>query len=1143
MKQLAPIFLFLFSFVGWAQDITSNDRSKNVAVSDTIVIDSVSINPARFELRSNEILIDSIKYEVDFAKSILMLKDSTLLRQDSLTINYLRYPTFLTKKYFALDENLILDSNGNSTNLYSLQQDKRSPFSPFAGLATSGSISRGVTIGNNQNAVLNSQLDLQIAGKLSDKITLRASIKDANIPLQESGYSQRLDEFDQVFIELESQNWKVRAGDVNLENSDSYFMRFTKKVQGIAITANLNHENSRTELYGSGALVRGRYTQSQFQGQEGNQGPYKLLGPNNELFILIISGSERVYVNGILLERGENNDYVIDYNAGELRFNATYPITSDMRITVEYQFTDNNYTRFIAYGGTQHTNENFKIAGYVYSENDAKNQPIQQNLSTEQVQILSDAGDDRTLMQAPSAVEAAFDENRIQYRKEMVGGEEVFVFSNNPNDELFNVRFSLVGPNLGNYIIANDVAVGNIFEYVAPILGVPQGNYEPIIQLAAPTKLQMAVVNGSYMPSEKTNMNFELALSNNDLNLFSTIDDDDNQGLAAKLNVRQRLSDKKWKIDGFADIDFVQREFRNIEGLYSIEFNRDWNLSNAANFLKQNINGTLGDQQLLKTGLHLLHPKKGNAAYTFEYLDFKDNVTGNRHVVTANLALDSLRLRTNTSLLNNETTETTSNFLRSRNRAVLKIKKKWVGAEFNIEDNQQRAIVNDSLTPLSQRFSEYLVFTGVGDSTKVFVEVGYKYRQNDSIQNNRLQRFNTSNTYYLNSRLLNNENSQLSLFASYRDFDYEAENIEDERSLNSRILYNQILFKQLMKFNMAYETNAGSLPRQEFTFVQVEPGQGAYVWIDYNNNGIQELNEFELAQFQDQAEYIRVLLPNQVFVRTFENKFSTNITWSPARWSGDKGFKKIISHFYNQTSYLIDRKVDREGNDFNLNPFSSSGNVLGLTQSVRNAIFFNRGKQHYTTQYTFLSTRAKNQLSTGAQENNLRSHQMRFTHKLNDYWLTNLETETNVNESIAENFPTRNFEIDTYSINPKISYLFNKNARFDVFYEFTDRKNQIGNLESLKQQRVGTSFSYANAQKISIIGEFNYFDNQFEGNAFSPVGYQMLEGLQAGTNFTWSLLAQKQLTKFLDLNLNYQGRKSETSKMIHTGTVQLKAYF
>jgi hypothetical protein len=53
----------------------------------------------------------------------------------------------------------------------------------------------------------------------------------------------------------------------------------------------------------------------------------------------------------------------------------------------------------------------------------------------------------------------------------------------------------------------------------------------------------------------------------------------------------------------------------------------------------------------------------------------------------------------------------------------------------------------------------------------------------------------------------------------------------------------------------------------------------------------------------------------------------------------------------------------------------------------------------------------------------------------------------------------------------------------------------------------------------------------------------MLEGLQAGQNLTWRLLLQKNLTQFLDINLNYQGRKSQSSQTIHTGNIQLRAYF
>src|SRR5690606_39981172 len=100
-------------------------------------------------------------------------------------------------KYKQLDENRNVNHTALTQKLYKLSQSNTSEkFVPFSGLNTSGTISRGVTIGNNQNAVLNSELDLQITGKLSDKVSLRASIQDANIPLQEGGYSHRLDELD-----------------------------------------------------------------------------------------------------------------------------------------------------------------------------------------------------------------------------------------------------------------------------------------------------------------------------------------------------------------------------------------------------------------------------------------------------------------------------------------------------------------------------------------------------------------------------------------------------------------------------------------------------------------------------------------------------------------------------------------------------------------------------------------------------------------------------------------------------------------------------------------------------------------------------------------------------------------------------------
>jgi hypothetical protein len=1135
------LFLYVASF-GYSQEKSSNYRKKRVAVKDSIRIDSVSINPSKFIVKTKAgKVLDSTLYTIDFSKALLKFKQRVEI--DTIQIEYLRYPNFLTKVYSQLDDKVIVDRTlAGTQQLYKLKNtNKRDKFTPFDGLTTSGSISRGVTIGNNQNSVLNSELDLQISGKLSDKVSLRASIQDANIPLQESGYSQRLDEFDQVFIELFSDDWNIRAGDIDLVNANSYFANFSKRVQGLLVNANVG-EN--TKVFASGALVRGQFTTTQFTAQEGNQGPYKLRGANNELFILIVSGSETVYVNGVPLERGENNDYIIDYNAGEIIFNSTFPITSEMRITVDYQFSDRNYSRFTVFGGGNYTTEKLSLSVSVYSESDAKNQPLQQNLSTEQTQILADAGDDTNLMVAPSATTETFSENRILYRKELVGVEEIFVFSNNPDDVLFNVRFTLVGSNQGNYILSNTNAINNIFEYIAPVGGVPQGNYEPITQLVAPERLQIAVLNGRYKPSEKTDVYFELAGSKNDANLFSSIDDDDNDGYAVKLRVNQKLikSDSLWNLSALVDTDFIQKDFRTIQRLYRAEFNRDWNLDNT-----QSNQGNLnfGNQLLLTSGLQLSHSKKGTASYSFELLDYSDNFNGSRHNVSTNLRLDDFNIFSNSSFLNSESTISRSTFLRSFNRVVYGKGNKWAGVKFAIEDNEQTVIANDSLTPLSQKFKAYEAFVGIGDSTKVFAEVGYIKRFNDSLRSNSLERVNSSNTYYLKSRLVQNKTTNLQLFVNYRDLKSEDDIAQDEQSLNSRLNYNQKLFSNIVLWNTSFETNSGTLPQQDFTYVEVEAGQGAYTWIDYNENGIQELNEFEIAQFADQGSYIRVLLPNQVFVRTHQNRLSQTLTINPQQWSKSKNkTKRFFSHFYNQSSYLIDRKIKREGNNFNLNPFKDDEeNQLALNNSVRNVLFYNRGKQRYTTSYTFLTNTSRNLLSIGSQENILTNHQLNFNHKFSTNWLANALASFGSDESNSENFANRNFNIDETKFQPKLSYLFSENAQFDVFYQYTSKYNTIGSLESLAQSNYGLSFTYNKAAKIALTGEFNFFQNEFEGNANTPVAYQMLEGLQPGENFTWSLLVQKKLTKFLDLNLNYFGRKTETSKTIHTGTIQLKAYF
>lgn len=1132
MKQLIFfVWSFLFFTVVNAQETNSLYKTKTI-VSDSIVqtisLDSIALNNNYFKITNKEgISIDTLCYKIDFNSATLTLEPLN----DTLVVSYLNYPDFLTKTYALYDTKRIVP-NEDGAYIFTVPEKKTSAFTPFDGLNTNGSISRGITVGNNQNLVTNSNLDLQIVGNLSDKVQIRASLQDSNVPLQNGGYSQKMDEFDQIFMELFSTNWSVKAGDLFLENRTSRFLNFNKKVQGISGTIQFENEKQKTTIETAAALVRGQYAKSEFVGQEGNQGPYKLKGSNNQLYILIISGSESVYVNGRKLTRGEQNDYVIDYNSGEIRFTTLFPVTSEMRIVVEYQYTDRNYTRFLGYGGIKHEREKWNIAGYIYTETDIKNQPLQQNLNKEQIDVLKQAGDSTALMMAPSAYPDSYSENKTLYKKVVQNGYEFYQYSNNPTDTLYMVSFSYVGPNNGNYRLANSSTIGKIYEFSEPENGISQGDYEPLIQLIAPIRLTLATVLGAYKPKDYTSVDFELGFSNNDQNLFSTVNDEDNKGFAAHFNATHRVWNNKWKADVFGTLQYVSDNFQTIERLYSIEFDRDWNVAN-----------TFGNQSLITAGTKVF-PNQ-NSFFTYEYsrLEYKDYYIGHKQSLTGSYQIDHFNFTTNTSLLSAKGTRYNTDFVRSKSQAMYRKNKNWMGSRLDLEDYRVKENQTQLFQTLSQKYSEIDVFAGRGDTLNMFVELGYKYRVNDSLQNNILANVSKAHSFYVKSQLFKTETSDLNVYANYRRLKY-TETGETEPTLNSRITYNDRFFNNLIQSNTIYETSSGSVAQQEFTYIQVEPGLGTHMWNDYNGNGIQELEEFEPAPYPDLAIYIRMYLPNQNFVKTHQTKLTQIFNLNFSTWQNETGFRKFASRFHIQSSFIIDRSILRDGSSIAWNPFGRAGEELVAENSnIRNSIYFNRSKQKYTTIYSLINNRAKNLMNYGSLDNKITTHQLQFQHLLNKWWLAQLTTKYDIVEAVSENYGAKNYLLNNLGLHPKISYLFSQNARVELFYEWKNKENIQGDLEKLEQHRIGTSFNWSTSQKFMLNGEFSFYQNKFTGNPLSAVAYQMLEGLQPGKNLTWRLLFQRNLTKYLDANISYQGRTSETSKTIHTGSIQLRAFF
>lgn len=1125
------LFIAFFQVIwGFTQIDSLNYRTTILPVSDTLTFYKVSTNPYFFSLSTfDDQKIDEATYQVDFSQSKLFLNNFFYKRYphtDTLKVSYYVFPEFLTKTYQTLDTSVIVAKATEPLPITLPYTQKRRNPDPFKGLDTQGNIIRGLSVGNNQDAVLNSTLDLKIEGKLSPKVNLSAYINDTNIPLQENGYSQDPKDIDRVYMEITGPQWKLDAGDIFFRNEESYFMQFNKKVSGVSLQVNVDS----LQVMASGALVRGRFVTYEFVGEEANQGPYKLKGNNAEAYIFIIAGSERVYINGFMQERGVDKDYVIDYNTAEITFNPTKPISSDMRITVEFQYSDKNYTRFITYDGLQYKGEKFKIGANYYLESDDKNSPLQLNLTEEQQALLAESGNQSEGIYLSNETEAEFDENIILYRKITSGNLTYYEHSTDPDEALYQVSFSYVGSNDGDYTVQEYLASGRIMEYV----GEGNGDYIAKILVYAPSKHEIVTLQSSFRSWAKSDFDFELAFSNKDVNLFSSIGDDQNHAPAIKAQWNQVVVDsikQNWLLSNHTKFDFINTKFQSVEKIYQIEFDRDWNLQS-----------TSGNQSLFTNSLQWVSKNNGQMAYVLERLEFKDFYKGLRHVFNTDLNWHQFNLRANNSFLNTKDHFLKTQFLRSNARFSYSPKRWWAYTAFDFEKNRLKDNIQHQLQKNSHQYVDMLMAVGIGDTAKIYTELGLQFRRNDSLQNYSLEKADEVKSIFLKSQLLKKEQAGLFLYVNLRKRSrIEAASLT---SLNSQLSYRQRFWKGLLQTQTSYINTSGNIARQEYTYIETAPGQGYYTWNDYNENGVQELDEFEVAQYADEADFLRFALPNINYIPTQKSQWQQSLQLDFSAWQNKSGIGKLLSHFSNQTQIFAANEQLKESDKLHINPFDfTDDKIIGLQFNLKNSLFFNRHKTHYTAAYHYIKNQNQFSQTFDNLEHKSETHQIQFQHRIQESWQLESLFEQGQQAALHSSFINRNYRLKTTSIKPQLSYLFGEKNKVGTSYTYAQKENQIGGLESLTQQELSFLLQVSGKKQAFFNLEFHVIKNNFTGNTQSAVGYQMLEGLQAGNNFTWTMSWTQKLNNFLFLNLNYNGRGAKDAKTIHNGIVQLRASF
>jgi len=449
-------------------------------------------------------------------------------------------------------------------------------------ITKTGSITRGVSFGNRQDVFVNSTLNLQMEGQLTESVNLRAVITDQNVPFQPEGNTQQLQDFDNVFIELYNDRFTLKAGDVVLKSKESNFLRYYKNVQGAQFKVDYNLANgfkAQTSLAGS--VAKGRFASTNINPIEGVLGPYRVNGPQNQRFLIILAGSEKVFIDGEQKTRGFENDYIIDYNLGEITFTNKVLITQFTRIRVDFEFSDQNYTRSIFQASHYQQNEKLNFSLNYYSEKDNRNQPLTFELSDEEKRILADAGDNLGQAFTSRVDSIGYTPDLILYRR-TTGKDannidfEIFQYSTNPDSAFFDVQFSEVGIMQGNYRLLSTTSNGRIYEWVPPLNGVSQGNFEPISILNAPNQKSMFTAGGGAKINKYDAVEAEIAVSQNDVNLFSEVDADDDNGTAFKIihstNDRPVSFLSEYQFNSELSFEYNSESFSFIDRLRYIEF-------------------------------------------------------------------------------------------------------------------------------------------------------------------------------------------------------------------------------------------------------------------------------------------------------------------------------------------------------------------------------------------------------------------------------------------------------------------------------------------------------------------------------------------------------------------------------------------
>ena len=1100
------------------------------------------IVPGTLSIQAEDIRMDSTDYQFDSQFRRLWIPKITV--SDTVLVYYRVWDLQLPSRFTAgLEVAPVLDSSIT---------EFQPPLSPQPiPLSHSGSITRGVLAGNRRDATIESGLRLQMSGQLTPNIYLRAALTDENTPILPEGTTQRLSELDRVFIEIESPIGAAQLGDFALDLSRSTFAQLQRKLQGIGITAPIPHPALNGSVRAAAATSRGIFTSQNLQVSDGIQGPYRLRGNANEPFILVIPGSESVYLDGILLKRGESQDYVIDYATGDLTFTTRRLIRYHHRIVVEFQYRTTEFTRTLTAAEAMITTDSrasgpplASLGVTLIREADGKSFEQEFGLTSTDRNILAELGDREASRSGATPVSYDPDAPWIHYtlRDTIVAGDRHRIYrpiTESAEQEIFRVEFTRVGPGQGDYVRQGQSTNGIVYSYRGP----GQGEYLPLRILPKPKQQRMIDLRGTLAPNRHIELLGEWAQSFRDENRFSSLDAADNLSNSHRLLMRiDEIPVGIGKTTFSLHRRYTGKNFASFARIRPVEFNRSWNLTPDRSLIQphqetiheasavwqfsetSSFRSTVG--QIRQVGkfqgdrteivLNIQESYFPQLNYTLIHIvSTSDSTDGTwtRHTANVGAPLLHDRLRVNTNLVSSQRHQRIPQGLRQDSRQYWEISPEmelrggWgtLSGGFDWRD-EHLWTKNYTLIPGRHAVTTRIHYeTGSWKSFWSEGRVGLRY---------------TDHTGFFQTSQGGTNQKSLLLYWNGRAQPWN----------------------RLLRIHWFYEALSEQSPVQQEIYIRTGPELGEYVWEDANENGLVEIDEFIPEVTQDEGEYVRTLIPSDSL---------QSVTGLKARLNLQFNGRQLRQTWLRQITFKTRVEIHEKSKDpdpaniylLRQRHFRHPVHSIRGTLNVMHDLWLFQNHPHYGAHLSWRQIRANNVFAAATEMRSVDEYRIQVRWRPGKPWAFKSGGSFSGKVNRSSTFSSREFDVHTYSFIQEIQYATPSRVRLSVGFDYAQKHTGAGGRATIVKLPVQTSWDQPGRVSISGRMEFAHVMLREDRRSTGFAYFELTDGRGTGRSILWQLNGWLQLNSVLRATMSYSGRNPYQSPPIHTIRMQLSATF